>query len=92
MTLLATVVLLGVHLVDDDLLFLTVLDHGADDGCARNGGGAELLGLTGVKGCVCEGADADLLILGEDLAIDSLFAKGKAALWQGEVRMKGRFE
>ena len=53
---------------------------------------AELLGLTGVKGCVCEGADADLLVLGEDLAIDSLFAKGKTALWQNEVCMKGRFE
>ena len=38
------------------------------------------------------GADADLLILGDGLEIDSLFARGKTALWQEEVLMKGRFE
>ena len=36
--------------------------------------------------------DADLLILGDGLEIDSLFARGKTALWQEEVLMKGRFE
>ena len=53
---------------------------------------AELLGKAGVKGCVREGADADLLVLGEGLEIDSLFARGRTALWQGELRMKGKFE
>ena len=37
-------------------------------------------------------ADADLLILDENLEITSLLAKGKVALWEKELRMKGRFE
>ena len=53
---------------------------------------AVLLGQEGVKGCVAEGADADLLILDENLEITSLLAKGKVALWEKELRMKGRFE
>ncbi|MBQ6832839.1 MAG: beta-aspartyl-peptidase [Lachnospiraceae bacterium] len=53
---------------------------------------AELLAKRGVKGCVAEGADADLLVLGEGLEIESLFTRGKTALWKGEVLMKGRFE
>ena len=53
---------------------------------------AAVLGKEGVKGCVREGADADLLVLGDGLAIDGLFAKGKTALWKGEIKMKGRFE
>jgi beta-aspartyl-dipeptidase (metallo-type) len=53
---------------------------------------AMLLDQVGQKGCVAEGADADLLILDEQMEIESLFARGKTALWKGEVRMKGRFE
>jgi len=53
---------------------------------------ANLLGKNGIKGCVAEGADADLLVLADGLKIDSLFAKGKTAMWQGELKMKGRFE
>lgn len=53
---------------------------------------AGLLGQEGRKGCVAEGADADLLILGDGLEIDSLIARGQRALWQGELLMKGRFE
>lgn len=53
---------------------------------------AVLLGQEGRKGCVAAGADADLLILGDGLEIDSLIARGQRALWQGELLMKGRFE
>lgn len=53
---------------------------------------AVLLGQEGKKGCVAEGADADLLILSGGLEIDSLIARGQRALWQGELLMKGRFE
>lgn len=53
---------------------------------------ANILGKTGVKGCVAQGADADLLVLGADLAIEGLFARGRTALWQGETLMKGKFE
>ena len=53
---------------------------------------AHLLAKDGVKGCVAQGADADLLVLDADLEINSLFARGRCALWEGEVLMKGRFE
>ena len=49
-------------------------------------------GKEGKKGCVAAGADADLLILDENLEITSLLAKGKVALWEKELWMKGRFE
>ncbi len=53
---------------------------------------AELLGKAGIKGCVAVGADADLLVLDGNLDIDSLFAKGKAAILNKEIILKGRFE
>lgn len=53
---------------------------------------AELLGKAGVKGCVAVGADADLLVLDEELDIDSLFAKGQVAVLNKEIILKGRFE
>ena len=53
---------------------------------------AVLLGKEGIKGCVAEGADADLLVLDENLNINSLFARGQVAVWEQEVKMKGRFE
>ncbi len=53
---------------------------------------AHLLAKDGVKGCVAAGADADLLVLDADLEIDSLFARGKCAVWEGQIQMKGRFE
>jgi len=53
---------------------------------------ADILGKVGTKGCVARGADADLLVLGDDLAVDGLFARGQTAVWQGKVLMKGKFE
>lgn len=53
---------------------------------------ADLLGKKGIKGCVAAGADADLLVLGDEMKIESLFMRGKTAIWNGEVLMKGRFE
>ena len=53
---------------------------------------ADLLAKKGKKGCVAEGADADLLVLGENLKIESLFMRGKTAILNGQVLMKGRFE
>ena len=53
---------------------------------------ATLLAQDGRKGCIDAGADADLLVLDADLEIDSLFARGQLALWQKDIRMKGRFE
>ena len=53
---------------------------------------AELLGKAGIKGCVAVGADADLLVLDEKLDIDTLFAKGKVAILDKQIVLKGRFE
>ncbi len=53
---------------------------------------ATLLAQEGRKGCIAAGADADLLVLDADLEIDSLFARGQLALWEKDLRMKGRFE
>ena len=53
---------------------------------------ATIIAQEGVKGCVREGADADLLVLDENLEINSLFAKGKTAVLEGKAIMKGRFE
>ena len=38
------------------------------------------------------GADADLLVLDEKLDIDTLFAKGKVAILDKQIVLKGRFE
>ncbi len=53
---------------------------------------AYLLGKEGVKGCVREGADADLLVLDDKLEICSVFAKGRTAVDNGRIVLKGRFE
>lgn len=53
---------------------------------------AEMIAKTGIKGCVKVGCDADLLVLDENLDIDSLFAMGKVAIINKQIIMKGRFE
>lgn len=53
---------------------------------------AHLLGHAGEKGCVTAGADADLLVLNDALEIESLFTRGKTALWKNALLLKGRFE
>ena len=50
------------------------------------------LGKEGVKGCIQEGADADLLVLDKELNISSVMAKGKLAMCEGKVLLKGTFE
>ncbi len=53
---------------------------------------AHLLGKDGIKGCIAEGADADLLVLDDALEIESVIARGRTALWNGSLLMRGRFE
>lgn len=50
------------------------------------------VGILGQKGCITEGKHADLVILGPDLAIDSVMAKGRLLFHNGEVLVKGTFE
>lgn len=53
---------------------------------------AKRIGIDPFKGSLEEGKDADLLILNEDLEIESVIAKGKMVIHQGRVLAKGTFE
>lgn len=53
---------------------------------------ARMMGLEGVKGVIQEGADADIVIFDEEIDITHVIARGKVAMDEGEVVMKGRFE
>ena len=53
---------------------------------------ADRLGISGRKGSIREGADADLLILNEELRIEQVFAKGRLMVDDGRAVVKGNFE
>ena len=53
---------------------------------------ARVLGLTGVKGTVAEGADADFVVYDDSMEILHVMAGGRKAVWDKEVIMKGTFE
>lgn len=53
---------------------------------------ARVLGMTGVKGTVAEGADADFVVYDDSMDILHVMAGGRKAVWDKEVIMKGTFE
>lgn len=53
---------------------------------------AEALGLKGKKGVVAEGADADILLLEKNLALDTVIAKGSLLMQAGKLLKKGTYE
>jgi len=53
---------------------------------------AQRLGINRYKGSLEEGKDADLLILNQDLEIESVIAKGQLMMHQGKILVKGTFE
>ena len=53
---------------------------------------ARVMHLSGKKGCIAEGADADLVLLGQDLGIQAVFARGRQLVQDGQALVKGRFE
>ena len=53
---------------------------------------AKMINKVGIKGCIAPGADADILILDSNLNINGLFAKGKVAMLNCQLYIKGRFE
>ena len=53
---------------------------------------ARVLRLSGRKGCIAPGADADLLLLEDDLSIHSVYAMGRPMLEDHSILVKGRFE
>ena len=53
---------------------------------------AKRAGIFQTKGSITEGKDADLLILDNDLKMDTVMAKGQVMVDQGKVLVKGTFE
>lgn len=53
---------------------------------------ARNLQLLGRKGCVAPGADADLVVLTQDLQVDRVFARGRLMVEEGSAVVKGTFE
>ena len=53
---------------------------------------AKILALHPAKGCLRNGGDADLLLLDQDLKLQSVFAKGRQMMDKGHVIVKGLFE
>lgn len=53
---------------------------------------ARALELYPAKGHVAPGADADLLLLGPDLELDTVIARGKMMLENGRLLVKGTYE
>ncbi len=53
---------------------------------------AEALEIFPQKGCIREGSDGDMVILDDDKKIDSVIAKGKFLMKDGELIAKGTFE
>ena len=53
---------------------------------------AKALGLKGKKGCLIPGADADILLLDEELNIDTTIALGRLLLQNGQMQVFCNFE
>lgn len=53
---------------------------------------AKALEIYPKKGCVCEGSDADLIILNEDLSMNAVIANGAVMMTDGVVCRKGTYE
>lgn len=53
---------------------------------------AARMGLTGVKGVVAPGADADLVVWDNAMGIARVYARGRLACLNGQPVLKGRFE
>lgn len=53
---------------------------------------AKALELYPKKGCVAEGADADLLLIRPDMTLDTVIARGNIMMEGGELKKKGTYE
>lgn len=53
---------------------------------------ARMLKKEGIKGCIAPGADADLIVYGDGMIIEDVYAKGRLMVKAGEPVVKGYFE
>lgn len=53
---------------------------------------AKVIGKAGIKSCIKEGADADLIFFDKNLDISKVFAKGNVAYSDASCIIKGKFE
>ena len=53
---------------------------------------AFMINMKGIKGTIAPGADADIIVYDDNMDIDSVYARGKAAVIHKEILMKGKFE
>lgn len=53
---------------------------------------ARALELCPAKGCVAPGADADLLLIGPDMELDTVIARGRVMMERGELLVRGTYE
>ena len=53
---------------------------------------AKALRLYPVKGTITPGCDGDLLLLDQDLKVDTVFARGKMMMESSQLLVKGMFE
>lgn len=84
----------GVNTVYQEMKFL-VTDYGLSLSEALSlvtANTARSLELYPKKGCICAGADADLLLLEENLELNTVIAGGAALMEQGVVLKKGTYE
>lgn len=51
-----------------------------------------MLKQEGVKGCLVPGADADLIVYDDEMNINTVYARGRLAVQNGNAVLKGRFE
>ena len=53
---------------------------------------ARRIGIWAHKGSIATGKDADILIMNHDYQIDTVIAKGRPVIENGQIRIKGTFE
>jgi beta-aspartyl-dipeptidase (metallo-type) len=72
-----------------------VIDHGADAGTALRlvtETPATALGIEARKGRIASGADADLLLLNQELRVTGVFCRGREMVRDGQPGVRDRFE
>lgn len=84
----------GVHSVYEEIVYMAQeLGMGLDEALPYlTENPAKAMGIYPKKGCVCENADADFLLLDKDLKLQTVIAKGEIMMKDGVLLKKGTYE